>query len=112
MTFRARNTRLTAALGVLGAATLLLVYVPNALTQQPPPKTKGKAAMPEPLVSDDHSGFTSIFDGKSLRGWDGDPAFWRAEDGAIVGESTSEKPLKINTFIIWRGGQPRDFELK
>ena len=52
-----------------------------------------------------------IFDGTTLAGWDGDTAFWRVEHGAIVGETTSEKPLKANTFIIWRGGRTRDFEL-
>ncbi|PYQ84281.1 MAG: DUF1080 domain-containing protein [Acidobacteria bacterium] len=45
-------------------------------------------------------------------GWDGDPAFWRAENGAIVGQSTEQNPVKQNTFIIWRGGEPKDFELK
>jgi len=66
----------------------------------------------EALAMDDHSGFESIFDGKTLKGWDGDPQFWRVEDGIIIGESTAEKPVKLNTFLIWRGGEPRDFELK
>ena len=64
------------------------------------------------MAYEDRAGFMSIFDGTSLKGWDGDPAFWRAENGAIVGETTAEKPLKANTFLIWRGGQPKDFELK
>lgn len=67
---------------------------------------------PEPLSLDDHAGFESIFDGTSLKGWDGDPAFWRAEGGVLVGESTAEKPVTQNTFVIWRGGEPKDFELK
>jgi hypothetical protein len=66
----------------------------------------------EPLVLDDHAGFESIFDGTSLRGWDGDPAFWKAERGVIVGQSTEQNPVKQNTFLIWRGGEPADFELK
>ncbi len=33
----------------------------------------------------------AIFDGKTLAGWDGDPAFWRAENGAIVGETKPER---------------------
>ena len=66
----------------------------------------------DPLVADDRAGFEAIFDGVSLQGWDGDPAFWKVEDGAIVGESTAQNPLKENTFLIWRGGEPRDFELK
>jgi hypothetical protein len=61
---------------------------------------------------DDNAGFTSIFDGKTLSNWDGDPAFWRVDNAAITGETTPEKPLKANTFIIWRGGTTRDFELK
>lgn len=64
---------------------------------------------PEP---DDNTGFTSIFDGKSLSGWDGDPRYWRAEAGEIIGESTTEVPVEQNTFLIWRGGTTRDFELK
>jgi hypothetical protein len=44
--------------------------------------------------------------------WDGDPKFWRVENGNIVGESTPEKVVGPNTFLIWRGGAPGDFELK
>jgi hypothetical protein len=44
--------------------------------------------------------------------WDGDPKFWRAENGTIVGESTPGKVVNPNTFLIWRGGTPGDFELK
>jgi hypothetical protein len=61
---------------------------------------------------DDRTGFESIFDGASMKGWEGDPALWRVENGALVGQSTPDNPLKENTFIIWRGGQPKDFELK
>jgi hypothetical protein len=66
----------------------------------------------EPLVMDDRTGFEPIFDGATLKGWDGDPLFWRVENGAIVGESTPEKVVRQNTFLIWRGGEPRNFELK
>ncbi len=55
--------------------------------------------------------FKSIFDGKTLTGWDGDPAYWRVEDGAITGQTTPDKPLKNNTFLIWRQGEVDDFEL-
>jgi hypothetical protein len=60
----------------------------------------------------EESGFQTIFDGKSLAGWDGDPAFWRVENGAIVGQTAVDKQPKQNTFLIWRGGSPADFELK
>ncbi|MBV6643760.1 MAG: DUF1080 domain-containing protein [Cyclobacteriaceae bacterium] len=52
-----------------------------------------------------------IFDGKTLNNWKGDPDYWKVEDGAIVGYTTEEKPLEANTFLIWDGGQPADFEL-
>lgn len=57
-------------------------------------------------------GFKPIFDGKTLAGWDGDPRLWRVEDGAITGQTTAENPARRNTFLIWRGGKPGDFELK
>ena len=56
--------------------------------------------------------FIAIFDGKTLTNWDGDPTFWRVANGTIVGESTPEKRVAQNTFLIWRGGTPADFELK
>ena len=72
----------------------------------------GGMRMPQPLPFENHDGFTSIFDGTTLKGWDGDPKFWRADGGAIVGETTAENKLTENTFVIWRGGEPADFELK
>ncbi len=68
--------------------------------------------MPEPLQLDAHEGFESIFDGKTMGKWDGDPDHWRVENGELIGETTAEKPLKVNTFAVWRGGEPKDFELK
>jgi hypothetical protein len=57
-------------------------------------------------------GFVSIFDGKTLKGWEGDTNYWRVENGSLVGEITADKLLKTNTFIMWRGGETADFELK
>lgn len=56
--------------------------------------------------------FVQIFDGKSLTGWEGDTTYWHAENGSLVGRVTSATLLKTNTFIIWQGGRPGDFELK
>jgi type 1 glutamine amidotransferase len=67
-------------------------------------------AVPFALAEDD--GFTPLFNGKDLTGWSGDPQFWRVEDGAIVGQTTAEKPTPGNTFCIWKGGELDDFELK
>ena len=57
-------------------------------------------------------GFTPLFDGKSLDGWEFDPVYWSVKEGAIVGEITPETVLKNNTFMIWKGGELEDFELK
>lgn len=58
-------------------------------------------------------GFVNLFDGNTLKGWEGDTAVWRMEGGVVTGEVTgSSVPLKANTFLIWRGGSPADFELK
>jgi len=57
------------------------------------------------------NGFVQIFDGKTLNNWEGDPVYWRVEDGCMVGEITPATILKRNSFIIWRGGITKDFEL-
>ena len=68
--------------------------------------TPARAASPA-----DEAGFKPIFNGRNLKGWDGDPKHWSVKDGAIVGETTAENPLKMNSFLIWRQGQLDDFEL-
>src|SRR3982751_4340857 len=59
-----------------------------------------------------NKGFTKIFDGKTLKGWDGDMTHWKVENGTIVAELTAANPIKANTFLIWKGGKPGDFEFK
>lgn len=67
---------------------------------------------PEKETTQDSTGLVSIFDGTTLKGWEGDTAVWHVEDGAIVGQVTaSSTPLKANTFLIWSGGKPADFEM-
>jgi len=60
----------------------------------------------------DEEGFVSLFNGKDLPGWKGDKTYWSVQDGAITAKTTAENPLKYNTFLIWEGGQPADFELR
>ncbi|HOX04655.1 MAG TPA: DUF4838 domain-containing protein [Candidatus Paceibacterota bacterium] len=57
-------------------------------------------------------GFTSMFNGKDLTGWEGKPGWWRVEDGCITAESTPQKPCPAAHYLMWRGGQPADFELR
>ena len=61
-------------------------------------------------AQDKKNDFVKIFDGKTMKGWEGDTDFWRVENGTFIGEVTKEKPLKTNTFLIWRGGLPANFE--
>lgn len=76
-----------------------------------PGQGRGGGIYPE-YEPDDEAGFERIFDGKTLAGWDGDTTFWRAEEGVIIGETSPQKVVKTNSFLIWRGGTVRDFELK
>lgn len=71
----------------------------------------GGPNLPTEYVADAYTGFEKIFDG-TLKGWDGDPKYWHVEDGVIIGETTAENALPQNTFLIWRGGEVEDFELK
>jgi hypothetical protein len=76
-------------------------------------QVKQGGARPSPIdPSVPETSFEAIFDGKSLAGWDADAKFWRVEGGAIVGQTTAEQQPEQNTFAIWRGGSPADFELK
>jgi hypothetical protein len=105
--------RLTCAMAIVVFGALQL---PDAAQQAPtaPPAGQGRGGgglFPE-TEPDDAAGFVPIFDGKTLSGWDGDLTFWRAENGSIVGETTPEKVVKLNNFLIWRGGTVKDFELK
>jgi hypothetical protein len=83
-----------------------------ATAQQPAaPFVPKQSDRPTP-VEGDEPGFQPIFDGKTLTGWEGDTKYWRAENGVLVGEITPATVIKSNTFIIWAGGRPQDFELK
>jgi hypothetical protein len=64
------------------------------------------------LASAEEEGFVSIFNGKDLTGWDGDPRFWSVVDGAIRGQTTLQNLPRHNTFCIWRGGKLKNFILK
>jgi hypothetical protein len=66
---------------------------------------------PDPLDFSNHDGYVSLFDGTSLKGWDGHPKFWRVEDGAIIGESTKQNPSG-NTYLVYRDLKAKDFTLK
>ncbi len=68
--------------------------------------------IPSGVTHAQDDGFISLFDGKTLKGWDGNPKFWSVEDGTITGQTTADNPTSGNTFIIWRGGEVDNFELQ
>jgi 3-keto-disaccharide hydrolase len=70
----------------------------------------GGFRQPDPIDFQEHEGWTSLFDGKTLNGWSGDNN-WKVEDGAITIESTCEKPTGT-IYLVWQGGEAADFELK
>jgi hypothetical protein len=99
---------------VLTTALAGLLYAALALSQQPPgqrpPHRFPGFSHPEPVDFANHEGWTSLWDGQTLKGWSGD-SNWKVEGGAIFIESTCEKPTGT-IYLVWQGGEPSDFELK
>jgi hypothetical protein len=98
----------------LPVMTLIAACIGTLAAQQLPPAAPyapKQSDRPE-AIDGDEPGFQRIFDGKTLDHWEGNPAYWRVENGSIVGEITQATVIKSNTFVIWRGGRPNDFELK
>ncbi|WLD13378.1 3-keto-disaccharide hydrolase [Planctellipticum variicoloris] len=65
-----------------------------------------------PAVPPEPAGMRTIFNGKTLDGWDGDPRLWSVKDGVIHGETTPENVAQGNTFILWKDGVLKDFDLR
>lgn len=92
-------------------------YVAKYGGELPPMKTPFRASTePHPVASaavgtsPDKEGFVRLFDGKTLRGWSGDPDYWSVEDGALTGKTDGS--LKMNRFLSWTGSTIRNFDLR
>src|SRR5262245_27904191 len=99
---------------VTGAAILTPLLLRGQQAPAPQMPTAGPGGgrgAPLTLNFDDHAGFTQIFDGKTLAGWEGASDIWSVQDGAIVGLSCPDKPAGT-TFVFYKGSEPSDFELK
>ena len=97
----------------IAALAFIIALTASAQTPvQPYPfaPSPGPQTYPHPLI-DTNEGFQPIFDG-TLKNWDGDPQYWRIENNILIGEVTPDNLLKQNSFLIYRGGTPKDFELK
>ena len=54
-----------------------------------------------------------LFNGNNLSGWSGDPRLWKVGNKVIIGETNDcDKKITKNSFLIWQGGKPADFELE
>lgn len=66
-----------------------------------------------PVTAAREKGAQSLFDGKSLAGWQApDLGYWSVEDGAITARSTAARPCTQNQFLVWEGGDVFDFVLQ
>ena len=93
----------------LRIACVLCLSVACAARAADDAKKEGPKLADLPKTAD---GAYILFNGKDLTGWDGDPRFWSVEDGAITGKTVADPKLTSNTFLIFRGGNVKDFELR
>ncbi len=86
----------------VGCALVVFAIIASARSEEPetPPATKEAP-----------KGFVSLFDGKSLEGWEGDPIFWTVENGCITGRSTDKTPVPYSEYLVWQGEPVGDFIL-
>lgn len=66
------------------------------------------ADKPQPATDSD---VTVLYSGGDLTGWAGRDDLWSAENGEIVGRTSDENPIDGNTFLVWQGDLPSNFEL-
>jgi serine/threonine protein kinase len=85
---------------------------PSAASPPPAPKPAAPAAPPAPAPADPEQGFESLFNGRDLTGWTGDPRHWLARDGLIIGRGLPDSPLKSHTCLVCEQGTVEDFELR
>ena len=99
----------TIAFPLLAAAGLLWSQQATAPPRPPVVPFTAAEVAAIPLVPQ-HKGKTvkkTLFDGKTLNGWNGSPDYWSVADGAIVGKSTGRIPT---TFLFTKDNYT-DFRL-
>jgi hypothetical protein len=74
--------------------------------------SSAQADAPKPTAPPEPKDMVKLFNGKDLEGWEGDKRLWSYKDGVVRGETTKEAPAKGNTFLLWKGGELGDFELR
>ena len=64
-----------------------------------------------PVVYGDYSGFTNLWDGQTLDGWEGETDVWSIDNGAIHA-NTTKTPGQHHLHYKGPGAVMRDFDLK
>jgi hypothetical protein len=108
--------KLTKKFSISAAVAVALTMVTPAVFSQAPGGAaggsgRGGGQRGTPFDFDDNTGFQSLFDGKTLNGWEGAPGMWDIVDGAIHIDTACEHPTGT-TYIYWKGGEVADFILK
>jgi Domain of Unknown Function (DUF1080) len=87
----------------LSLAAALLVALPTLAADKPATET--------PIVKpkEGKSETITLFDGKTLEGWEGHEKLWSVKDGAIVGKNSDE--VKVSTYLVTKK-KYSDFLLK
>src|SRR5438128_10489558 len=85
----------------LATIVSLSAQQPSAAPGAPQGRGRGGGLrQPDPIDFEEHDGWTSLFDGRTLNRWSGDQN-WKVEDGAIVIDSTCEKPTGT-VYVGWQ----------
>ena len=93
----------------LAFVTVVYGQTPAAAPQRA--ATPRQPAQIEPYDFNDHQGSQQMFDGATLKAWDGPRDVWRVENGTIVASSTVENPTG-SVYLFWGGGMLKNFEFK
>lgn len=120
---------LTVTIGIIGIGLLTalgLMIQPRASAARPPARGQDPQRAvklrpdgmpvnfpfrePNPMDFNNHKGYVSLFNGKNLNGWKGDPSVWSVKNGEIVGVSTKADPK--HSYLVYRGLVAKNFDLK
>ena len=64
-----------------------------------------------PVAYNDYTGFTNLWDGQTLKGWDGESDVWSIDNGAIHADTT-KTPGQHHLHYVGPGAVMRDFDFK
>jgi len=79
--------------------------------QRPGGQGSGRYVEASALDFNDHAGWIQMFDGTTLKGWDGPADLWHVENGMIVVRAKADPPTGP-TYLLWQSSEPKDFEFK